>query len=868
MAKCPKELISAIEALQSLPPGHPKFQWPPLRYPEDSVKAPVSTTAPSGAVPSTSPAVRVTVPHRTPPHSPAPASALLTGTKGAGGLHVGRSVPANEPPLVQEGGGRAAFDEHGTRAFVDSRKWGRDLGTLAGLAIVFTSVRRSHATWATTIAAPAADDHASSNHPWLPPPPSPVAQGAAADHVATTDRVDPSRVVVDARQASSLPRVRKQAVSGVAVAKVHIPVSDSSPTPLPTTTGAAATAPPELTGSLDPLYMRNIAVAQSVAPASPRGLLDVEILGGRATTGRGRGTYRQQAVTSYYSDPPEHAWHLQIMRFTVESGMTFNCVKLESFKRMFTMIIPPRVPRPPTPRLPTYLTKDPQGYRRGHCVCRVSSMVGGFESSVQDVGAYQDMLRGHGGGGDDEGGDNRGQGGSGGDEEGDKFADRGVNGGGGGGVNGCYGGGSDDNRSDGGGGDDGAHGRGGSDDAHDRVEQYEDDGPVRGRHFVLKWLRHKGRQDNSIKSRVRSRRLQTLRGAAVTEASIVPHEQVAVSKDSLSDKDFIPSDADMKAAEHGFIEAPTTSAATISALEERDLSGGSSFSAAPQADLHLGPLRSTQDKVGEVVTLGGGEDIQRGVGGGHTDNARPHLMTMRSTPPHPHGVDPAAQGLAASTALPTVSFYDGVTRDRRAGDEAHALAYGPTHMPAGTRSIGRIDGGYYDSMRAYEERHGRLLRAKTLDVPNTRTTTARLSRTRTKETGTSIPYHRRRHLPAFNARAPTRTTTAGTVPEGGTGGGGSTTILQRSQRGHDELHESAAGPTLRPDDIDRSGPVENRRGAVVIYHDESTTAVEAGETTGTDDSGDSDYVPRGQTTDGDDGVGRRGDLRNPENPEN
>ncbi|GBG68009.1 hypothetical protein CBR_g1129 [Chara braunii] len=144
-------------------------------------------------------------------------------------------------------------------------------------------------------------------------------------------------------------------VPGAGAAEVPIPVSDSSPTLLPATTGAAAADPPILTGSLDPLYRtRGIAVAQSAAPASPGGLLDVGILGGRATRGRDQGTYRQQVVTSYYSDPLEHVWHLQIMRFIVKSGMTFNCVKLESFKRMFTMVIPPGVPGAPMPKLPTY----------------------------------------------------------------------------------------------------------------------------------------------------------------------------------------------------------------------------------------------------------------------------------------------------------------------------------------------------------------------------------------------------------------------------------------------------------------------------------------------------------------------------------
>ncbi|GBG85750.1 hypothetical protein CBR_g40479 [Chara braunii] len=237
MTKCTKEFVSAIEALQSLSHGHPNFQWPPLRYPEHSVPPLDSATAPLETVPSSSPAVRVTV--------------------------------------------------------------------------------------------------------------------VAAGHIAMMGKLEPSRVAADARQPASL--VGEQAMPGLGASEVPIPVSDSSPTPLPPTTGVASAAPHVLTGSLDPLYrMRDIAAAQSATPESPGGLLDVGILGGPATTGRGRGTFRQQAVTSYYSDPLEHAWHLQIMRFIVESGMTFNCVKLESFKRMFAMIIPPRVPGAPTPKVPTY----------------------------------------------------------------------------------------------------------------------------------------------------------------------------------------------------------------------------------------------------------------------------------------------------------------------------------------------------------------------------------------------------------------------------------------------------------------------------------------------------------------------------------
>ncbi|GBG78446.1 hypothetical protein CBR_g26475 [Chara braunii] len=45
---------------------------------------------------------------------------------------------------------------------------------------------------------------------------------------------------------------------------------------------------------------------------------------------------------------------MTIMRFIVERGMPFNCMKLGSFRRMFTVIIPPGVPGAPVPKLPTY----------------------------------------------------------------------------------------------------------------------------------------------------------------------------------------------------------------------------------------------------------------------------------------------------------------------------------------------------------------------------------------------------------------------------------------------------------------------------------------------------------------------------------
>ncbi|GBG44167.1 hypothetical protein CBR_g88874, partial [Chara braunii] len=144
------------------------------------------------------------------------------------------------------------------------------------------------------------------------------------------------------------------------------------------------------------------------------------------------------------------------------------------------------------------------------------------------------------------------------------------------------------------------------------------------------------------------------------------------------------------------------------------------------------------------------------VGDGHTDEPRPHLTGMHDImcppPSRPSAADPGTYGQATPSALPTRSFYDGAGMDRRAGDIEQTSAYGPADVPAEARSIGNVDGTCHDSMRAYEEQHGRSIQAKTSDVNDTRTATARLSRARKKGTGVSIPYHRRRLHPFFRNR--------------------------------------------------------------------------------------------------------------------
>ncbi|GBG76465.1 hypothetical protein CBR_g22213 [Chara braunii] len=226
------------------------------------------------------------------------------------------------------------------------------------------------------------------------------------------------------------------------------------------------------------------------------------------------------------------------------------------------------------------------------------------------------------------------------------------------------------------------------------------------------------------------------------------------------------------------------------------------------------------------------------VGDGHTDEPRPHLTGMRDImcppPSRPSAADPATHGQAAPSALPTRSFYDGAGMDRRAGDIGQTSAYGPADVPSEARSIGNVDGTCHDSMRAYEEQHGRPIRSKTSDVNDTRTTTARLSRARKKGTGVSIPYHRRRLHPFFRNRDETKQMSAAADGQGGAEGG-------------DRVDEACRG--------------EKRRGGTIILHDDSSTAAEGGETTGADDPDDSDYVPRICTADGDDGEGRRVRMR-------
>ncbi|GBG71312.1 hypothetical protein CBR_g8734 [Chara braunii] len=129
MPKCPAHLAFAVQALQSLPLGHPSFQWPPLRFPDNVVPstAAASQVAPSPCAPLA-------------PLPPRPLRQTIPASVD------GRPFVATQPDAqgtvpVSGVGEPVPFDEQGTRAFVEGGGWGKDAGTSSGVAPLFTGNR-------------------------------------------------------------------------------------------------------------------------------------------------------------------------------------------------------------------------------------------------------------------------------------------------------------------------------------------------------------------------------------------------------------------------------------------------------------------------------------------------------------------------------------------------------------------------------------------------------------------------------------------------------------------------------------------------------------------------------------------------------
>ncbi|GBG78798.1 hypothetical protein CBR_g28021 [Chara braunii] len=284
MDKCPKDFVVSIEELKRLPPCAPAFQWPELLFPEVSEprRSLASEAGPSrGAV-------------------GAPVLAPVAGGPSAG------AVP---PPVLE---GTAVPSAEATIPPPASLE-GHRISPSVGLHPMFTTTA---ARASAAAGAPLAGDRgttAAATTRWSPPrPPRSAPSLAAADLRAPqrTGAVPTSRWSSPHPPRSAAPQSHPpphQDVQGTA-AHTHppstqaaegtgppppIPLSDSSPTPAvetaPTFAGVVA-------GDLDPMErLRNIPLPQAATPASLAGLFDMSASG---TVARGRGTYKQQAVTS------------------------------------------------------------------------------------------------------------------------------------------------------------------------------------------------------------------------------------------------------------------------------------------------------------------------------------------------------------------------------------------------------------------------------------------------------------------------------------------------------------------------------------------------------------------------------------------
>ncbi|GBG77246.1 hypothetical protein CBR_g23574 [Chara braunii] len=899
-----------------------------------------------------------------------PAVCTARWEPGALDVEVGRSAPANEPPPVRDGGGSAAFDEENTRAFIESRRWGRDVGTSAGLAPMFRSGIQSPAARGGTAVAPAAPARCSSEHPWLPPPPSQVAQRPVVDHVHASARPDPSHVPADARQSAFIPRVGEQAEHG-------LPAEDDPPPVFPDglhrgeRRGDGGFQKDEsvkhifwipCVAHIMDLILEDIGGIDWVASRIPQARLvtrffkchghvrevleayskktllrSVETrfgtnvimmtrlvkLRAKLTQVVGDDRWRETVwstskickdtaeVTACIGSPPW--WEdsralckmlepIMDMLRLVDSDtrqiskilrryeeMIASCLSacrdidqdqqdaiVEVFLRRRTMF--------KTPAHTAAMMLDPEFQDATLCddaevmedeaavdqqlvrgtgaLAKVTeeelSLARERMRAVSRMGAERRVAesdrRGRRAGGQGRGG--RGRAGVGGPTRGDvRFASRTRRQRADGHIRrarmrwdegdflfdntssddddffalGIHAAMDDDRGGGGGDGDDVGDGDGPGD------TYRAGDGGRKDR------LRCGGRRDDSIASRVRRRRVHI---ATDTGARVMQQDPVVVSEDDMGDpsnemrRDPVDVEAQASPAAAMVTEEdtgvrithPRSPAPVVGTEEETEFGGpaqrslGGSLEAVsadfvahgdhgsqqlsdgvssvhppdegPQREPHRGPTETLAARPLGVIRSDGGEGVgqdtaqpgsadagrsfggpieRRGsstthpdivrpnahdVGDGHTDEPLPHLMGMRDImrppPSRPLAADPVAHGQATQSALPTRSFYNGAGMDRRAGDIEQASACGPTDVPAGARSIGNVDGTCRDSMRAYEEQHGRPIRAKTIDVHDTRTATARLSRAKKKGTGASIPYHRRRPQPFFRNRDETR----------------------------------------------------------------------------------------------------------------
>ncbi|GBG79023.1 hypothetical protein CBR_g28736 [Chara braunii] len=196
-----------------------------------------------------------------------------------------------------------------------------------------------------------------------------------------------------------------------------------------------------------------------------------------------------------------------------------------------------------------------------------------------------------------------------------------------------------------------------------------------------------------------------------------------------------------------------------------------------------------------------------------------------------------------TTVLATAAFYVSGSSVGGLDEQGVRIVGRPCAPSMGTRSIGTVDGARHTAMTYYEERYGSALPTKTSDVHATKAAKATLSRAK-KRASERKASRSSPHMRSGIGRSGVVHIEDGEIaPDGDAldvGGRAATTA--------DSVAMDGAGDGVAG---------QKRRGGVLIVHDDNTD-VAPGETTGTDDAGDSDYVPTGpkpRGADGDDGGG-------------
>ncbi|GBG64714.1 hypothetical protein CBR_g46257 [Chara braunii] len=192
---------------------------------------------------------------------------------------------------------------------------------------------------------------------------------AAKEHFSKSEkfrREAATPAVWNAIWSKDMTKCPKEFASAIETLQSHLPghpslqwpplrfLEDAVPPLVPPTAPSGAVASPNSGAPAIRVTVPRPATTVATRPAAPpsaplagtRGARDVGV--GRSTPANEPPPLRDGVGSAAFDEESTHAF------IESRSGMPFNSTKLESFKRMFTIIIPPGVPGAPAPRLPSY----------------------------------------------------------------------------------------------------------------------------------------------------------------------------------------------------------------------------------------------------------------------------------------------------------------------------------------------------------------------------------------------------------------------------------------------------------------------------------------------------------------------------------